>query len=462
MSKILSKSNQFNFYKEKYRILSNDLKKIKEKNEFLQKEVNLYSKLIDEFKEGYKLNLQNDSPLSKKNILYVLHSGSGGTPKNVKDIVDGVNEFFNCYILISNKKELILYKFHGNRYEKIKTWNLISKWFVEKTSSEDFLNIYINILINFSIDLVHIHHLVFHSLDLPYLCHELNIPIILSLHDFYLICPTYTLLDDENNYCKGECCNSNPSISCSTPMLEMTEIDNMKNFVFEWREKISKFIVDVDFIIAPSYFMKDIFMKVYEIDENKFKIIEHGINLNNFERNLFEIPSSEKPTKILFLGNINSHKGSYIIKELYELDKNDNLDFHFLGNMAGELKDIGIHHGVYEYEKLSLLIKEIKPSFIGIFSKCPESYCYTLSESWAMGIPVLVNKIGSLKFRLLENGGGWFINDGDLEETYSLILSIISNTDEYCLKQEEINDIYLNSTKEMANRYCKIYKQCLL
>ena len=74
---------------------------------------------------------------------------------------------------------------------------------------------------------------------------------------------------------------------------------------------------------------------------------------------------------------------------------------------------------MYENNKLVEYIKEIRPSFIGIFTLCGESYCYTLSEAWSFGIPVLVSELWALKERVSENGGGWFIDVNDMNSTYS-------------------------------------------
>ena len=70
-----------------------------------------------------------------------------------------------------------------------------------------------------------------------------------------------------------------------------------------------------------------------------------------------------------------------------------------------------INHGSYERNEFPVLIRKIKPHFIGVFSITPETYCHVISEAWACGVPVLVNNIGTLSERLnLNKGGGWKIS----------------------------------------------------
>lgn len=410
-------------------------------------------------KKQENINKENcENPKIKRKILFVLHEGSGGTPKTVLDLANNIYNHFECYLLTSNGILMKLSIFDGDKFNQIEHYELKAKWLVEGCYSEEFSNAYLKFLTRYSFDIVHIHHLIFHSFDLPKLCFELEIPVILSIHDLYFICPAYTLLDGDYKYCGGECTNSNSDKNCFMPMGGITNIGNMKIFVDEWRNSVFQMFSYIDYFISPSEFIKDIILKNYELPEDKISIIEHGIDYNEANQNLFEIPNIDKPTKILFLGNLYLQKGVPAIKKLYEIDKDKKLEFHFLGFAPDELSKIGINHGPYDNKDLNKHIEKIKPSFIGIFTLTGESYCYTLSESWSFGIPVLASDLGALKERVLKNGGGWLIDINDMEKSYNKIISIIDNEDEYKSKQNVIKDIPLNSTKIMSHDYLEIYK----
>ena len=81
-----------------------------------------------------------------------------------------------------------------------------------------------------------------------------------------------------------------------------------------------------------------------------------------------------------------------------------------MGIISDDLEGVGIYHGKYKNEEFCEIVNKIKPSFIGIFSICPETYCHVLTEAWSCGIPVLAPKISALKDRIEENGGGWLLN----------------------------------------------------
>ena len=420
----------------------------------------LSSKELKSITSNVAKNLENfdNNGLNKKNLLFLLHGGGGGTFYHTNDLLNYFEKLYNCYLLISNKKEIILYKFFNHEKILIKKWKLKSKWVAENFYIEEFAQIYLYILIYFSIDLVHIQHLIHHTFDLPKICKQLNIPVILSLHDFYFICLSHNLINGDEKYCNGKCVQS---IRCCDHM-DLSELNIINSFVDEWRENVEDLFCNVDLLITPSKVSKDIYLENYPIIHEKIKVISHGRDIFKINDDLFEFPSLSNPVKILFIGNTYLQKGSNIIKKLHDIDKKKRLEFHFLGDTAPELKDIGIHHGTYNRNDLIEHVSKIKPSFIGIFSIWPETFCYTLSEAWMCKIPVIVSNIGILKERLLMNDGGWLIDYENMQETYELILRIANNPHEYQLKINNINSFNFKSIKSMCNEYQMHYNKLLM
>ena len=54
----------------------------------------------------------------------------------------------------------------------------------------------------FPIDLVHIHHTIDLSFDIFKEVKKRQIPLFVTIHDYYYICPTVKLLDGQLNFCK--------------------------------------------------------------------------------------------------------------------------------------------------------------------------------------------------------------------------------------------------------------------
>ena len=150
-------------------------------------------------------------------------------------------------------------------------------------------------------------------------------------------------------------------------------------------------------------------------------------------------------------------KGAELIKQIKTIDKSDLLEFHFLGNCHDGVEEYGIVHGTFERDEFYKKVDEIKPSFIGIFSIWPETFCHTLTEAWSCGIPVLATNIGVIQDRVEKNKGGIFIDKDDYERSYNTILEIKNNPEKYIEIQKNIEKIYFKSEEEMGEDYIKIY-----
>jgi len=409
-----------------------------------------------------------------KRILYVLHSGmSGGTFYTTLDLMKNLDKNYEILVLGAESDSLILYSFLNENLKLIKKYPRDFKLrksrenstiYINKWSAKEFHNswatyVYFEILTKYHIDIIHIMHLINHSFDLPQVADKLNIPVILSIHDFYFLCPFYTLLDENNNYCNAKCNQNNKN--CYVPWNILDDI-NSKEIIPKWRENVLKMFSYIDYFIAPSEIIKEIFFSIYTdrniINDINFKIIEHGRDFPKISKTYFEIPSKEKPIKILCIANnLDVLKGSNVIKDIKKLDFDNLIEFHFLGNCEDNLSKYGIIHGKYKRNEFYEKVYEIKPSFIGIFSISPESFCHTLTESWSCYIPVIGSDIGVVKDRIIKNNGGWIIDINNPKKAYEYIINISKNLEEYKNIVENLKKMNLKTLKEMTQEYIEIY-----
>lgn len=412
-----------------------------------------------------------------KNILYVLHSGiTGGTFLTNKDLMKNICNDFNIFLLNSENDFLNLFKYVNHELVLLKKYprhikyncdnidfNKDYKWSAKEFHNSWLTYIYFDILTTQKIDIVHIRHLINHSFDLPQISKKLNIPVVLSIHDFYFICPFYTLLDENNHYCAGKCSDNN--ISCYSPLNSLNDI-NSKEIISQWRHNVLDMFSFVDIFITTSNFVKDLFLSVYDngvINKNNFKVIEHGRDFPKFNKTFFEYPSKNNPIKILCPANhLNIMKGSELIKSIKNEDVDNLIEFHFLGNCHDSVENYGVDHGTFDRDEFYKEIDKIKPSFIGIFSIWPETFCHTITEAWSCGIPVIGSNIGVIQDRILKNSGGWVIDINDSKRTYKKILDIAygnnnEKDDSYETVLSNINNLKFKSTKEMSDEYKVIY-----
>ncbi|MEE3418733.1 MAG: glycosyltransferase [Methanosphaera sp.] len=411
-----------------------------------------------------------------KRILYLIHEGTGGTLHTSIDLMKNLPENIEAYLLTAGKDSIKLYKFSqkidvSNSSDNddeflqhlylISSWEITSDYTIKNPFNTEFRKIYFNVLNELKIDLVHIRHLIRHSFDMPYVAKKLGIPVVLSFHDFYYICPSHNLLDDKEEYCGGHCtkvysnsgqCNISAGLNVPT----------LKTFVQTWRKQVKEMFENCDAFVTTSQSAYDLYTEFYpELKDKLFSIIEHGrdIQTPNSVINLPEFKDDES-IRIVFPGHINANKGAALIKDIKKYDKNNLLEFHYMGNLNPKYKldEIGIHHGYYKRSEFCKEIHEIKPHFIGLLSIWPETYCHTLTEGWSCGIPVISLDIGALGERIHKNGGGFFIeNDG--KKAYDKIIEISENYEKYKEVINGIPSIKFKTTKEMTEEYIRLYEK---
>ncbi len=228
----------------------------------------------------------------KKNILYLIHSdfrddaydNAGGTQFHVRDLALGLKEDYNIFVVARDREYLRL-----TIYCEEKT--LSFKYFIGQPSlfpmytNRTLANIFRQILSAFQIDLVHIHQTSGLSLDMYACAHEMKIPVIATIHDYYYICPTIKLLDKDNRF-HGECGSGENCRECLKAQAGIaTQVDFMK----KWRAENEKALSLCTKIVIPSESAKEVFLSVFPGLEDKMQVIPHGSDLIDCEEDQIQI-----------------------------------------------------------------------------------------------------------------------------------------------------------------------------
>jgi GT2 family glycosyltransferase/glycosyltransferase involved in cell wall biosynthesis len=422
--------------------------------------VNARQKIKDLF-EDFELTFH----LSKPTILYVLHESSGGTPATSLDLAKSLQDSYRIIFFTSDRKVLRLYSFCGGKSNLLHFWTLRKKLYPNDFTNKKYKHLAKNILINYNVKTTHIRHLIYHTFDFVNESSKLNINLVLSFHDFYYVCPTIHLIDNKGNYCKGLCNHSKGE--CPQPYNFRKKIRKLKNkWINKWREEIKSIFYRIDVFVTTSEYTKTRYLESYDILRNKeIFVIQHGRDFDCKQIRTSNLESNK--IKILCPGNLSFIKGTEFISRIIEIDKEEQkIEFHTLGNLSKDTKILleknTIHHGSYQRNEFPLLVRRIKPHFIGVFSITPETYCHVISEAWSCGVPVLVNNIGTLSERLnLNGGGGWKISCSKPNVAYRQITDIYSNKKDYKKHCSLCSTKAVLNVNQMKISYEFIYKKCL-
>ncbi|HAB62577.1 MAG TPA: hypothetical protein DCE48_18085 [Lachnospiraceae bacterium] len=429
-----------------------------------------YKKLTTRFHdvEFHLLRSNIRAALEKNSVvlpraLFVISTTTGGTPQTNLDLMRAISDKYSCYLLRCDKSTIYLSKLVNGELQAIEETQLGVSINALEHRSEEYDSIVAELLYKHKIELLHIRHIAWHSLNLPFIAKSMNIPVVYSMHDFYSICPTVTLSNESGKYCAGTCNNKNKD--CKIALWEESDIINLKNnYIYRWRDQFNNFLSYCDIVITTDDSAKKQICKIFPQLEEKFAVIPHG---RDFPLMYPGETLSSRPEKIKVIvpGNISLAKGALLIKQIIEEDKDNLFEFHFLGKVASELNGLGIYHGTYTRDDVIEKIKTIKPHIGIVLSLWPETFCHTLTEMWAAGTPVLGVDLGAVGNRIKQTGAGWLVSsDITSLECKALIVNAVNNSKVYNEKISKLN-IWQNSigvtntTKWMSEQYVSLYKR---
>ncbi|GAA59985.1 hypothetical protein P20652_1849 [Pseudoalteromonas sp. BSi20652] len=406
--------------------------------------------------------LTKSNVISKPKIMFVISTRTGGTPQTNLDLMRQLSEIYDCYALASNSTNVEILKAGPSGYESIESHTLAQPVKYSTHRSGEYESLVRHLLFKYNIDLLHIRHIAWHSLMLPKIAKELLIPVVKSFHDFYAICPSVNLVDGGGVYHPNGVSEESPN-----PLWKDETVTPMSPVMLErWQQRMDKSLLVCDHFITTCHSAKNILLSKLDLISQKdsFTVIPHGRDFDSFIAPI-DYSTIDGKLKVLVPGNIALAKGSELIKQVKTLDKDNLIEFHIIGTCTDDLLPFVTYHGRYERSQFQKLVSEIQPHISAVFSIWPETYCHTLTESWATGIPVIGVAYGAVEERINRHKAGWLI-ENNAEECFAQLLAIKNSTEVLKEKQNAVIQWQQgygaqNTVSNMTGNYISIYQSIL-
>ncbi len=443
---------------------------IKEHMELLRKKHPIYVQKTDNFlglnpisdiQENINFNILL---YNNKKILYLVNEWeenmemTGGTSLHLKDIINSnLNNNIASFVLVPNKYDLSrfdLYLYVKKFKKKIASYSTDINYYGQiNYTNNTYKDIVRNIFECFNIDILHVHHFLFQTFDAIDIAKELNIYSVITLHDLYMICPSINMVYKEK-FCEYD--KEKDCLRCLKMRFGVNS-NILKNWQNICREVLRKF----DRILLPSQNTKNMFKKVY--NDLNFEVVEHGVEVKNVNFKKNNSKDERKQFNIAFVGAMAIHKGINVLKNLIIRNKNSNIKIHLFGKSNDKFLNTKqknyINHGEYRRGELPQLLVDNNIDLVCIFTTWPETYSYTLTESYMAHIPVLTFNIGAVGDRVKNDDLGWVIDiNSTYEEILEKIAKICNNEEEYYSKKNNFKKYKYKTIEEMQKYYQKLYE----
>ena len=245
---------------------------------------------------GENVGIYFDLYNEKKNLLLLVQSdfkygaddNIGGTQLHAHDLVFSLKDKYNMFVVARDGESLAVTAYIGEKVipfefsmPKVRDYPL--------KSDKRIVEFWNQILDAFRIDMIHIHHLYGISFDVLDVADSRNIPVILTLHDFYFVCPTIKLLDSDEQVCIGK---ESPEKCAQCLGQQMKYIPSVP-YIGTWRKRCERYLQMTRKVIVPSENAKNILLQYYPQIRDKLTVIEHGYDKPE-KRNVIENPIASK------------------------------------------------------------------------------------------------------------------------------------------------------------------------
>lgn len=271
-------------------------------------------------------------------------------------------------------------------------------------------------------DLVHCHN-IYHQLTPSIIgaAKKLGVPVVLTLHDYKIVCPTYNRLRD-GKPC-SDCLDGDFSHilrnRCADGSLGKSGLLYAEAVVQGFLGSYEK----VDAFIAPSRFMKESI--AHRVPDERIKLLCNGVDTNAVRE------SESDDGYVLFLGRLVREKG---VETLLKAHANSSLGWRLVVAGTGPLGDIlqaqyssSDFVGYLDGDALKKMID--RAAVVVVPSEWYENCPMSVLEAMACGKPVVGSRMGGIP-ELVEDGvTGLLFEAGNVNELTSVLDKLMSSAE---------------------------------
>ena len=284
------------------------------------------------------------------------------------------------------------------------------------------------ILVDEAVDIVHFQHLIGFPLSLPLVADWCGVPTVWTLHDHYLACKRFNLIDYSGRFCDvGGRSGTNCDVCLNaTDGLPSGSQGRRRAFL---RNVVSR----IDAFVASTAFSRDYLRMLYpSIELGRFRIVEMATD-STASRPPDRSGRSPERLSVVIPGNFTEGKGGHQLVRLMNLMRDDHLDFAILGRVhpdfAEILRVLAIPNlrviGDYDPSNAVSLMSAFDVSLH--LSVWPETYMITLTEAWIAGVVPIVSALGAPGERVSHEIDGFIVAPLDIGAVADLLRRLMAD-----------------------------------
>jgi glycosyltransferase involved in cell wall biosynthesis len=335
-------------------------------------------------------------------------------------------------------------------------------------SNQAYEQAFAQVISSQGIGLVHVHHLIGLPLSLPIVAKALGCRVVLTLHDYHMVCHRYTLLTPDGQFCHIDQ-QDDPRISCRLCL----QASGMQGDERQRRMTLTRRSINAaDIILANTATSAKIVAAVYPEIANRITVLEMltpGLDALDQARRQRRLNSHKRRLQVGVIGNAMPHKGLATLVQVIQASPSLEIDLHILGatpELLQALENAGLRpdaapivtcqEGYGRQELIRTLLHLDAALFL---STWPETYNICLGEAMRLGVVPIATAIGAHQDRVIDGETGILVRSHNALDVIMAMLRLQADRTMLTRLAAAASAVPLQSTYEHRENLEAIYRQ---
>ncbi|MBM5792356.1 MAG: glycosyltransferase [Cyanobacteria bacterium K_DeepCast_150m_m2_101] len=278
------------------------------------------------------------------------------------------------------------------------------------------------VISDYGIGLVHVHHLIGLPLSLPLFAKALGCRVVVTLHDFHLACHRYTLLGADGRFCAiHEAEDHRLQCRLCLQAAGLQGEERSRRLALSRRS-----VAAADLLLASTPSSAAIAAGVYPEVADRIAVLEMltpGLETLEAAHRPRPPASFEGPLQVGVIGNAMPHKGLDTLVRLIRASHDQPFQLHILGatpELDQALEEAGIgpdaapivrYQGAYDRRTLVQVLQRLHGALF--LSPWPETYNICLGEAMRLGVVPVATAVGAHVDRVSHRQSGLLVPPTD-------------------------------------------------
>ena len=283
----------------------------------------------------------------------------------------------------------------------------------------------------------------------------LGIPYLLTLTDFFLVCPKVILTPSRQPLCTGP--EQGGACGRLCPELE-------SYYIVARLESAKKIIFGARAVFAPSVFVAGIFGR--EFPGLALRVAHHGLSYYRIKRNSKSYASHDRVV-FCYAGSLNPHKGVHLLIEAFNAMRSGDPLLKLYGSgpdqqyvsklkaLAGKNEHVEFC-GLYSEDQTGEILSNV--DVVVVPSLCYENYPMTLHEALACNVPVVATNLGGMAEKIQDGVNGFLFKMGDSQELQAVLERIVKDPSVLNPLKRNIDSMVIPGIEQEAYSYSRVYE----